>query len=62
MKRYCAIERNKRFVVCTIGPCHDFKVLGDVRSFQTFDEANQCAKEIADGKYGYPKGEWINMR
>lgn len=36
--------------------------LGDFRTFTTFDEANQVAREVADGKYGYKPGYWVNMR
>lgn len=36
--------------------------LGDFRTFNTFDEANQVARKAADGKYGYKPGAWVNMR
>ena len=41
-----------------------FRPCGGVRSFDTFDEANQVARDIADGKYpnAGPSGRYINMR
>lgn len=61
-KTYCAISYKKKYRVCTIGPCGDFTLLGNVRSFETFDEANRVARDISAGRYGYKTGYYVNMR
>lgn len=61
-RKYCAISKNEKYVVCTIGPCGDFHILGDVREFDTFEEANQVSLNMAQGEYGAQPGEHINMR
>ena len=33
----------------------------DFRAFDTFDEADQVAKDTAAGKYGYKPGNYIYM-
>jgi hypothetical protein len=66
--KYCAQSFNGSFRVCRIvesGEYTKYEFLCNVRSFQTWDEANKVAEEISDGGYaflGYPIGEFINMR
>jgi hypothetical protein len=40
------------------------RVMGNIRTFDNFDSADNCAKEIAIGKYPdlAPAGEYISMR
>ena len=51
-----------KFLVKTIGPCGDFHVCGDIKEFNTFEEADQVAQRIANGMYGYQCGTYISMR
>ena len=65
MKTYAAIaNRSGNFSVVTIGPMGSFKPLGDCRSFDDYDEANQVARDIASGKYPWlaDPGQYVNMR
>jgi len=63
LKKYCAsILSTGKYTVATIGLYGDLHFVGNVRSFDTFDEANQVAKDISRGKYGYVPGEYVNMR
>ena len=62
MKTYAAVSSGKSYRVITVGPCGDFHVCGDVRHFDTFEEADQVARDISKGAYGYAKGEYISMR
>ena len=34
----------------------------DFQKFDTFEEADQVAQDMAAGKYGYKTGKYINMR
>jgi len=64
MKNYCAMQKqDKTWTVGTIGPCM-VTPLGDVRSFTTFYEANDVARDIAKGKYPWlaEPGKFVNMR
>jgi len=65
MIKYCAIEsrhQKGKYIVCTIGPMHDFTPIGSIRDFTTFDEANSVAKDCSNGLYGYTHGLFVNMR
>ena len=58
------VVQNGKFGVKTVGPCGDLHILGDVRSFDTFEEADQVAREIAAGKYPSiaQHGDYFSMR
>ena len=65
MKYYCATQkRDKKWTVGIIGPCNSITPIGCVRDFTSFDEANEVAKDIADGKYSWlaNPGRFVSMR
>lgn len=62
IRKYCAISKNNKFIVCLIGPCGDFHPVGNCREFKTFDEAGQVALDMSFGEYSAYPGEYINMR
>ena len=64
MNLYCAIPKGSEYVVATIGPCGDFHPCGQYRHFPSFEEADNVAKDTANGKYTnyYPAGKYVNMR
>jgi hypothetical protein len=62
MKKYTAVSFNDVYAVRTIGPCGDLHVIGDVKKFATFEEADRVARDMANGEYGYEKGEYVSMR
>ncbi len=62
METYTAVASGDHYAVRTIGPCGALHVLGDVRNFSTFEEADQVARDIARGEYGYEPGEYVSMR
>jgi len=41
---------------------NEIKPIGDFKLFDTFEKADQVAKDTASGKYGYVKGEYISNR
>jgi hypothetical protein len=60
-KKYCAIYKDAVYKVAIIHD-GDFEICGDIRAFATFEEANQTAKDMATGKYGYQAGDFVDMR
>ena len=65
MKTYTAIELRTvkgKYGVFTIGPCGDFHVVGDIRQFNSFDEACNVARKTATGEYGHEVGQFVSMR
>jgi hypothetical protein len=44
--------------------CGANRVLGDVRAFASFKEADDCARRIANGEFPdlSPAGEYVSMR
>jgi hypothetical protein len=62
MENICAISSGGKYVVASISDFGDIHFLGNVRAFQSFDEANEVAKKISEGHYGYKKSNYINMR
>ena len=61
-RKYCAISKNGKYQVCMIGPCGDFRPMGNVREFDTFEEADKVAFDMSFGEYGAYPGEHISMR
>lgn len=59
---YCVYPIKGVYKVGYIGPCGDFHALGDIRSFDNFDEAANVARRVANGSYGYKIGNYVNMR
>lgn len=66
MNFYCAMEkRNGKWTVGTIHPVTmSMRPYGQVRDFETFEESNEVAKDMANGKYPWlaDRGEFVNMR
>jgi len=62
MKLYCACPIQGKYSVGFMGPCQQFHVIGDIRQFETFDEANDVALACSEGRYDCEKGEFLNMR
>lgn len=51
----------------TVGRCsrdyRDMRAVSNVRTFKTFEEADQCAKRVAAGEFDVARpGEYVNMR
>ena len=61
---YMAIAKNGKWACgITYGQqWSECKPIGDFRLFNTFEEADQVAKDTAKGKYNYPPGKYINNR
>jgi len=65
MNYYCAVKTPRGW---TVGTIHlvtmSTRPHGEMRTFETFDEANEVAKDIAAGKYPWlaDRGEFVNMR
>ena len=65
MRAYGAIPSQNGW---TVGWCsaeyRDMHKVSNVREFATFEEADQVARDIAQGKYGFiaKGGEYVNMR
>ena len=50
------------YALRTIGPFGDFHVVGDVREFNTFEEADRVAQAAAKGGYDFTPGTYVSMR
>ena len=50
-KIVCAYASDHAYKVGTIGPFGEIHALGNVRTFPTFEEADQVAKDLSKGKY-----------
>ena len=61
MLRYGAISKNGKYEVVRISAMGNFSPL-TFRTFNDWDEADQVAKDTANGKYDYRPGQYINMR
>ena len=63
MNTYGAVSKNGKYKVVKILPLQTI-IPTDVRPFDTFEEADQVARDIANGKYDWllPKGNYISMR
>lgn len=61
--RYTAVCTTRgTYALRTIGPCGDFHVVGDVKEFSTFEEADRVAQAAAKGNYDFTPGTYISMR
>ena len=62
MNTYGAISKNGKYHVVKILPLQTI-LPTETRVFNTFEEADQVARDIADGKYEwFKKGKYISMR
>jgi hypothetical protein len=60
---YMAIAHNEKFTVGMGTLSGSVKPLGDIRLFDTFEQADEASQYIAGGKCEtYPKGMYINNR
>lgn len=65
MNTYCAIQtKGGKYGVHTISPLGAFLPVGNIREFNTFDEANLVAQELSLGFYPDLRkaGHFVNMR
>ena len=63
MRYYMAIAfKNKWACGVAFGRWSECKPIGDFRLFDSFEEADQVAKDTAKEKYNYPPGKYINNR
>jgi len=62
--RYYAAWKNKGKWRVVMLSNYNFppRLVDNCRGFETFDEANTVARNIADGMYGYKPGVYVNMR
>jgi hypothetical protein len=61
MKRYAAIARHGTYNVAREHN-GEWLPIFNIKNFKTFEEADQVAKDCAQGKYDQHPGEYINMR
>ena len=63
MRNYAAWQYGKKWKVVMLSN-YNFppRVVDTVRPFNSFEEANNVARRIADGIYGYEPGNYVNMR
>lgn len=62
MTTYTAISARGEFRLAEIGVCGDIHLIGDCRSFKTYEEADQVARDASEGKYDYTPGRYVSMR
>lgn len=61
MKRYAAITRHGTYNVAR-ELNGEWLPIFNIKNFNTFEEADKMAREVAEGKHGYKVGQYINMR
>ena len=61
MNNYAAIAKNGKFYVVKMSQYQTISPT-DFRAFDTFEEADQVARDAAAGKYDLKPGTYINMR
>ena len=60
---YMAIAHNDKYTVGSDIRLDGVKPVNNVRDFETYEEADECAKRIASGEFGYySPGQYVSNR